>query len=64
MFLIPEEEVSTVWEGLLASSGEILVVNKRKVLLDRKHFGFLLQVIDRGHPKTADGYAEGRVLDN
>ena len=31
--------------------------------LDRKHFSFFMQVIDRSHLKTASGYAEGRVLD-
>ena len=33
------------------------------MILDRKHFSFLVQVIDRGNINTAGGYAEGRVLD-
>ena len=32
------------------------------MILDRKHFGFLMQVIDRGHLNAAGGYAEVRVL--
>ena len=36
----------------LESSGEILIDNYRKVILDRKHFSFLMQVIDRDHPNT------------
>ena len=34
-----------------------------KMILDKKHFSFLVQVIDRGHLNAAGGYAEGRVLD-
>ena len=34
------------------------------MILDRKHFSFLVQVIDRAHPKAAGGYTEGRVLDS
>ena len=34
------------------------------MVLDRKHFSFLVQVIDRGHPNAAGGYADGRVLDS
>ena len=48
----------------LESSGEILGGNKRKVILDRKHFSFLMQVIDRGHLNAAGGYTEVRVLDS
>ena len=33
------------------------------MILDRKHFSFLVQVIDRSHLKVANGYEEGRVLD-
>ena len=33
------------------------------MILDRKHFSFLVQVIDRGHINAAGGYAEGKVLD-
>ena len=29
---------------------------------DRKHFSFLMQVINRGHPGSAGGYAEVGVL--
>ena len=32
------------------------------MILDQKHFSFLVQVIDRGHPNVTDGYAEGKVL--
>ena len=48
----------------LKSSGEILGANLGKVILDRKHFSFLLQVIDRSHLNAAGGYAEGRVLES
>ena len=34
------------------------------MIFDRKHFSFLMQVIDRGPLNTAGGYAEGRVLDS
>ena len=34
------------------------------MILDRKHFSFLMQVFDRGHLNAAGGYAKGRVLDN
>ena len=34
------------------------------MILDRKHFSFFMQVIDRGHLNTAGGYGEGRVLDS
>jgi len=33
------------------------------VILDRMHFSFLVEVIDRGHLNAAGGYAEGKVLD-
>ena len=33
------------------------------MILDKKNFSFLVQVIDRGHLNAASGYAEGRVLD-
>ena len=45
----------------LDSSGEILGINQGKVIL---HFILFVQVIFRGHLNAADGYAEGRVLDN
>ena len=32
--------------------------------MDRKHFSFLMLVIDGGHLNAAGGYAEGRVLDS
>ena len=48
----------------LESSGEILGTNYGKVILDRKPFSFLEQVIDRGHLNRAGGYAEGRDLDS
>ena len=47
----------------LDSSGKILGANQGKVILDRKHFSFLVQVIDRGHFIAAGGFAEGRVLE-
>ena len=34
------------------------------MILDRKHFGFFMQVINRGHLNTAGSYAEGRVVDS
>ena len=34
------------------------------MILDRKHFSFLVQVVDRGHPNIAGDYAEVRVLDS
>ena len=48
----------------MESSCKILGTNKEKVMLDRKHFRFLVQVINRGHLNAAGGYAEGKVLDN
>ena len=44
------------------SSGEILGANYGEMILDRKHFSFLEQVIDRDHLNTADGCTEGRVF--
>ena len=32
------------------------------MILDRKHFSFLIQMIDRSNPNTAGGNSEGRVL--
>ena len=34
------------------------------MILDRQHFSFLVQLIDRGHPNATGSYAEGRVLDS
>ena len=34
------------------------------MVFNRKYLSFLMQVIDRGHLNTADGYAEGRDLDS
>ena len=34
------------------------------MILDRKHFSLLVQVIDRDNLNAADDYAEGRVLNN
>ena len=34
------------------------------MILNRKHFSFLVQVIDRGHLNTTGDYGEGRVLDS
>ena len=34
------------------------------MILDRKHFSFLVQVIDRGHLNATGGYAEGKYLGN
>ena len=39
-------------------------MNLGKVILDRKHFSFLVQVIEKDHLNAAGGYAEGRVLDS
>ena len=33
------------------------------MILDRKYFNFIVQVIDRGYLNTAGGYADSRVLD-
>ena len=33
------------------------------MILDRNHFNFLAQVIDRSHLNAAGGHAEGGVLD-
>ena len=48
----------------LGSPGEILGANQRKMILARKHFSFIMQVIDRCHPNAAGGYAEGKVSDS
>ena len=48
----------------LEMSGEIFGANYGEVILDRKHFSFLVQVIDRGYLNAAGGYAEGWVLDS
>ena len=34
------------------------------MILDRKHFSFLEEVIDRGNFNAIGGYAEGRVLNS
>ena len=34
------------------------------MIIDKKYLSLLVQVIDRGHPNAAGGYAEGRVLDS
>ena len=34
------------------------------MILDRKHFNFLVQVIGRGYFNAAGVYADGTVLDN
>ena len=47
----------------LESSDKILEANQEKVIMDRKPFSFLMQVIDRSHFNAAGGYVEGRVLD-
>ena len=47
----------------LKSSGEIFGANQGKVILDRKVFTFIMQVIDICYLDAAGGYAEGRVLD-
>ena len=49
---------------MIESSGEILEVNEGKMILDRKHFSFLVQVINRGPLNAAGGYALGRVLNS
>ena len=46
----------------LERSGEILGADMEKMILDRKHFIFLVRVIDRGHLNAAGGYADDRVL--
>ena len=46
------------------SCGKILGASKGKVILDRKYFSFLVQVIDRGNLNAVSGYAEDRVLDS
>ena len=34
------------------------------MILDRKNFSFLMQVLYRGHLNATGGYAKGGVLDN
>ena len=63
MFLIPEGEVITLWEGLLGWRA-LARYWEGKVILDRKPFSLLMQMINIGNPNSAGGYAEGRVLDN
>ena len=48
----------------LKSSGKILGANSGEVILDKKHFSFLMHVIYRCHPNAAGGYVERRVLDS
>ena len=48
----------------LESSGEVLGANYGEVILESKHFSFLVKVIDRGNLNTVGGYAEGKVLDS
>ena len=48
---------------MLESSVEILGAYHGKIIIDRKHFCFIEQVIDKDSPNAAGGYAEGRVLD-
>ena len=48
----------------LESSGEVLVTNYGKMILDRKHFSLLVQLMDGGHLNAAGSYAEGRVLES
>ena len=45
------------------SSGEILGANQGNIILDRKHFSFLVHAIDRAYLNAAGGYAESIVLD-
>ena len=44
----------------LESSEEILGANYGEIILDRKHFSFLVKVIHRGHLNRAGDYAEGK----
>ena len=48
----------------LESSGKILGTNKGNVILDMKHFSFLVQFINIGHLNAAGDNAEVRVLDS
>ena len=57
--------MTILWEGLLswralARYWELI----RERCLERKHFSFIMQVIDRSHLNAAGGYAEGKVLDS
>ena len=45
-------------------SGEILEAYLGKLIIDRKHFDFLVQMIDGGHLQKTGGYAGGKVLDS
>ena len=54
MFLKPEGEVITFWEGFQRDIDNIL----KKMIMDRKHFGFLVQMIDGSRPDAAGGYVE------
>ena len=47
----------------MESSSEILGANYGKVILDRKYFSFLVQMIDFGYHSAAGGYTEIRVVD-
>ena len=46
----------------LKSSGEILGADYGKVILARRYFSFLVQVIGRSHLSAAGGYADGNFF--
>ena len=48
----------------MENADEILGATLGKVILDKKHFSFLVQVIDRDHLNAVGSYSEGRVLDS
>ena len=48
----------------LERSREILGADQGEVILYRKHFRLLMQMIDRGHHNAAGDYAQGRIWDS
>ena len=51
--------MTALWEGSVSCRALAIYW---ELIRDRKHFSFLVQVIDRGHLNVAGGYADGRVL--
>ena len=48
----------------LEGSGKLLGSYLRKVIMNKKHLCFLIQMINGSHFHATDGYAKGRVLDS
>ena len=49
--------------GGLKGTGEELRTKEGKVVMDGKELGFCVKMVNGTHLHTADGYAEGGVLD-